>query len=62
MILQDRAGIPKMLTTLLMIDEGLWILLFLLEEGENKLVEPHPLSAIPMNYSNFQSIQNFMMH
>ena len=29
-----------------MIEEGLWILLFLLEEGENKLAGPYSLSAI----------------
>ena len=29
-----------------MIEEGLWTLLFLLEEGENKLAGPYPLSAI----------------
>lgn len=32
-VLHYRSGIPKRLTTCLMIDEGLGILLFLIEEG-----------------------------
>lgn len=45
-----------------MIDEGLWIPLFLFEEGENKLAKPYPFSAVAVNYSKFRSIENFMMH
>lgn len=56
MILHYRAGLLKRLPTLSMTDEGLWVLLFLLEEGEHKLAEPHPLSAVAMSYSNFRSI------